>query len=629
MMRMISVFSVFSVILSTACSASFPGLEANNTGEHKKAEGWSDRDDPSLFSNDLDFKLDGLPMEGEAFSVPWAGSYWPTYEDNINHKWAGEESVSPAAKYGEAFGVRDIEDKVSKHHGVDNYKNRTACTEENENDTCRTEHNEACAIREGETEGYCIPRWWGICHAWAPLSIMEPEPVEPVTINDVTFEVNDIKALLTLAYNGVNSKFVSLRCNDSNKRDEIEYDEYNRPTGDDEECRDTNPGTYHVLLANYLGLAGQSFVEDRTFDAQVWNQPIRGYRVTLQEEVTITEAHELLDVGISEEDSDTMEDTFEASPPKGDWHHQPRYEIHADQVVSVEMKGEGDGDLYVRFGGQPTASKYDCRPWKGGSTESCELRAPRDAESVYVSVYAYDEDVNAEVTVKIEGEGQENRPSNSQYVFNEDAEQLFNVKLEVDYIVESPSNLDGNLADRIDNYTRTDRYQYILEVDARGEIIGGEWVGRSKTDHPDFLWLPTGRKQWSSLAGGAIQYDNIKDLLDQSVGGAAVENAEAGDRIEKTEAGTLESKEWKHFGPYVVGAGSISVNMTGTGDADLYLRSGTAPTGSNYDCRPYASGSTEECEAQGPGSFFVGVHGYKSSTYELKVEYVQGDAVEN
>ena len=31
-------------------------------------------------------------------------------------------------------------------------------------------------------------------------------------------------------------------------------------------------------------------------------------------------------------------------------------------------------------------------------------------------------------------------------------------------------------------------YQYILELNAARAIIGGEWVGGSKTSHPDFMW---------------------------------------------------------------------------------------------------------------------------------------------
>lgn len=34
-------------------------------------------------------------------------------------------------------------------------------------------------------------------------------------------------------------------------------------------------------------------------------------------------------------------------------------------------------------------------------------------------------------------------------------------------------------------------YQYVLELDWAGNIIGGEWYGDSRLDHPDFLWRPT------------------------------------------------------------------------------------------------------------------------------------------
>ena len=32
--------------------------------------------------------------------------------------------------------------------------------------------------------------------------------------------------------------------------------------------------------------------------------------------------------------------------------------------------GTGDGDLYVRFGSQPTTSAYDCRPYASGNAET-------------------------------------------------------------------------------------------------------------------------------------------------------------------------------------------------------------------------------------------------------------------
>jgi len=33
----------------------------------------------------------------------------------------------------------------------------------------------------------------------------------------------------------------------------------------------------------------------------------------------------------------------------------------------------------------------------------------------------------------------------------------------------------------------------------------------------------------------------------------------------------------------------------GTGDADLYVKAGSAPTTTSYSCRPYTSTNTESC----------------------------------
>ena len=60
--------------------------------------------------------------------------------------------------------------------------------------------------------------------------------------------------------------------------------------------------------------------------------------------------------------------------------------------------------------------------------------------------------------------------------------------------------------------------------------------------------------------------------------------------------------------------------MTGSGDADLYVKVGREPTLTSYDCRPYKTGSNETCNvtlAQ-PASIGVMVHGYAaSSTFKL------------
>lgn len=65
------------------------------------------------------------------------------------------------------------------------------------------------------------------------------------------------------------------------------------------------------------------------------------------------------------------------------------------------------------------------------------------------------------------------------------------------------------------------------------------------------------------------------------------------------------------------GATNLTVNLSGgSGDADLYVRRGSAPTTSTYDCRPYKEGNTEACSIPTPGSgkWYVSIVGYQSAT---------------
>ncbi|HEX8441531.1 M4 family metallopeptidase [Archangium sp.] len=50
--------------------------------------------------------------------------------------------------------------------------------------------------------------------------------------------------------------------------------------------------------------------------------------------------------------------------------------------------GTGDGDMYVKFGAEPTSTSYDCRPYKGGNTESCAFATP-SAGTYYVKIFGY------------------------------------------------------------------------------------------------------------------------------------------------------------------------------------------------------------------------------------------------
>ena len=63
------------------------------------------------------------------------------------------------------------------------------------------------------------------------------------------------------------------------------------------------------------------------------------------------------------------------------------------------------------------------------------------------------------------------------------------------------------------------------------------------------------------------------------------------------------------------GASDLNFAMSGgTGDADLYVQYGAAPTSSSYDCRPWKSGNSESCpiSTAQAGTYYVMVQGYSA-----------------
>ncbi|MBA3391542.1 MAG: pre-peptidase C-terminal domain-containing protein [Deltaproteobacteria bacterium] len=582
-------------------------------GADGKAEAWGSSDNPALFNTNLEYRVTELPRTGQARNVPWAGNYWPVYEDSINKKWAGGTSEAPSTKYGRAFGVTGVEDAVSKNHGVDNNLSRTSCTTDSQ---CNAAATEKCAKREGQTTGRCIPTWWGICHAWAPVAILLPEPKQPVTYNGVDFKVQDIKALLTLVHDRTETRFVSLRCDATASENQITFDKYGRPNGGaSTNCRDTNPGTFHVLMTNYLGKQGESFVYDRTWDSEVWNQPLRGYRITAMDEISPLEANKA--VGVTAEGGTTTEKT--GTVAGGAWTQLGSFPVTAGSTLTIAMTGSGDPDMFVKFGAAPTESAYDCRPYETGPAETCTLTVPAGATAAFVAVNGYGTTPST-FNLKINAGG--SIPTS--YVFNANAVKLYKTHMDVDFIAESAAGTDGHLGSTIDTYTHHDRYDYILEVDGAGKIIGGEWIGTSKRQHPDFVWLPI-RASASTVAGGKISYANVKMIYDLSMAG---QGGGGGTSTPRTvnEAGTVAQSIWKQYGPFNVAAGStFTATMTGDGDADLYVRKDAAPTAGAYDCRPYRDGTSEQCSIVGPAKLYVGVNGYAtSSTYALKITYAEG-----
>ena len=80
----------------------------------------------------------------------------------------------------------------------------------------------------------------------------------------------------------------------------------------------------------------------------------------------------------------------------------------------------------------------------------------------------------------------------------------------------------------------------------------------------------------------------------------------------------------------VVPAGSTNLTFTtsgGTGDVDMYVKFGAAPTDTVYDCRPYAGGNAETCTFATPsaGTYYVRLKAYSTfSGVSLVGNYTTG-----
>ena len=76
------------------------------------------------------------------------------------------------------------------------------------------------------------------------------------------------------------------------------------------------------------------------------------------------------------------------------------------------------------------------------------------------------------------------------------------------------------------------------------------------------------------------------------------------------------SGNWLHYTINVpAGASNLSIASSGgSGDADLYVRRGSQPTTSAYDCRPYRSGNAETCSFATPqaGTWHVSLRAYST-----------------
>ncbi|MEZ4461855.1 MAG: proprotein convertase P-domain-containing protein [bacterium] len=470
--------------------------------EDSRADAWNWRNNPTAFRTELSYQYDELPLEGHSAKPGWADTYWPYVEDGINARWQGPRTLSPAEKYDKAFkgwtepeGFMDLKpfdistcefdaayyDQIGPTaKWTHENKGTGRLTNGIDDDRDGIEDKDECTSETDKHDFEGLETWWGICHAWSPAAIMEDEPLKPVERNGIVFEVSDIKALLMQQYDKTEAYMVGGRCEER----EIVRDEDGRVTNED--CRDLNAGTFHVILANFLGKNQRPMVIERTTNYEVWNQPLVGFKVTSQKELTLEEAHALLGVAPgTTPGSGTYVNNVEEGSPEG------------EAILKLANEGtltelDDDARLYATAAKRIVAE----RPFNS----LAQLDAiPYITANSFATMLTY---------AKISGRYVE---PTVEYKYNSRAERFIEIRATTDWIAESNASRTPT-STNISRYTRHDYYHYILEIDGEGKIIGGEWLDSSITNHPDFLWLPV------KARGGNpnIDLEKVREMVRES-----------------------------------------------------------------------------------------------------------------
>jgi hypothetical protein len=236
-------------------------------------EAWNAANNPVVMmavKNEFETDFTKLPTSGRPSKMPWSDHYWPTYHGGISYRWGDAKSkkldkmvrqssdeqfagqlddnealqklrseVLGYATYSkDQLAAMDKEqrasliatlspaEKIDIYRGAFDYptvkseRDRTAILA-----TLRTLPSAQGDVFEPNPKyekGKKIPTWFGICHAWAPATILFDEP-GPLTLESKDgFEVrmagSDIKALLSHIIDADSSQqrtdsFMAERCN--------------------------------------------------------------------------------------------------------------------------------------------------------------------------------------------------------------------------------------------------------------------------------------------------------------------------------------------------------------------------------------------------------------------------------
>jgi serine protease len=236
----------------------------------------------------------------------------------------------------------------------------------------------------------------------------------------------------------------------------------------------------------------------------------------------------------------------------------------ATNLKFVMSGGTGDADMYVKFGSAPTDSVYDCRPYVGGNAETCNI-ATAQAGTYYIRVKAYSTFSGVSLTGSYTAGSTNTAPTANFSVSTSGLTANF---------TDSSTDAQNNITSRL--WTFGDGTTSTATSPSKTYAAAGTYtVSLKVTDAGGLTHTKTSTVTVTSTScGGLVLCNNVAVAL-PSVATGGVSST--------------------YTMPIAAGKTVTFTISGGTGDADMYVRAGAAPTSSSYNCRPYTTGNSETC----------------------------------
>lgn len=231
---------------------------------------WNGVNSPTIMSDKFETNYQQLPKGGslKSLGLGWPGHYWPNKKGGIAQRWNSFypnhfEYESPT-RYE---AMKMSQDEINKLSPAEKY------------DLYVGDYNYSTVKWAWSVTSRFAKIWHGICHGVSPASLNHPEPMNITLKNkdgiNITFYSSDIKALLAFYYAKVDDSSISQvgkRCFFGRRNIVL-----NQVDG----CGDVNAGSFHIILANRLGILKKGFIADIDRYKEVWNHAALEYN-TLQ-----------------------------------------------------------------------------------------------------------------------------------------------------------------------------------------------------------------------------------------------------------------------------------------------------------------------------------------------------------